>query len=92
MCLDHYRWRQCWGYNSNGQLGNGATTTGLTPINVTGLISNVLSIASANSGHTCALLTGGAVKCWGYNGYGQLGDGATTDRVTPVSVTVYQAA
>ena len=37
--------------------------------------------------HSCALLTGGAVKCWGWNRYGQLGDVTTTTRTTPVGLS-----
>jgi alpha-tubulin suppressor-like RCC1 family protein len=37
--------------------------------------------------HSCAVLTDGTMKCWGYNGNGELGDGTTTDRTTPVEVS-----
>jgi alpha-tubulin suppressor-like RCC1 family protein len=77
---------RCWGWNANGQLGDGtnvATNTG-TPTTVSGISSGV-TMLTAGGYHTCALI-GGAVKCWGANVDGELGNGSTADSHVPVSV------
>ena len=76
---------KCWGFNSNGQLGDGTTTNRLTPVDVVGLASGVIEL-SVGFSQTCAIIDTGEVKCWGDNTYGQLGDGTTADRLTPVDV------
>jgi alpha-tubulin suppressor-like RCC1 family protein len=77
---------KCWGNNTWGQLGDGTTMDRSTPVDVMGMGSGVTAIA-AGSGRTCALLVSGGVKCWGSNHYGELGDGTTENRLTPVNVT-----
>jgi cysteine-rich repeat protein len=79
---------KCWGYNSNGQLGLGDTDArgdasgemgdSLPTIDL-GTGRTALGIATGDS-HTCALLDDGTVKCWGFNGYGGLGQGDSSSR------------
>jgi alpha-tubulin suppressor-like RCC1 family protein len=51
------------------------------------LLSSTATDISSGSYHSCALLSDSTVKCWGANFYGALGDGTTTDRVSPVAVS-----
>lgn len=78
----------CWGRNSYGELGIGAQNAGANQYRSrASLLSGVQAISiEAGSSHTCAAEPSGAVKCWGYNGSGGLGDGTTTDRPEPVRV------
>jgi len=80
---------KCWGLNSSGQLGTGTTTSSSTPVTVSGL-TNAIAIAAGGglgNSHTCALLANGTARCWGSNSSGQLGDGTTTTRLSPVAVS-----
>jgi alpha-tubulin suppressor-like RCC1 family protein len=54
---------------------------------VSGLSGASLVITGQN--HTCALLSAGGAKCWGYNAYGQLGDGTVVQKTSPVTVLSY---
>ncbi len=76
----------CWGTNYAGQLGVGEEVEySRTPVHVNALPTNVRSIASFSSSN-CVVTTSGALKCWGANGSGQLGDGTTDVRYLPVDV------
>ena len=77
---------KCWGRNTAGEMGRGNTTTPARVGDVPGLTSGIRAIATGQT-HACALLNDRTVQCWGSNGNGQLGDGSTTERLSPVAVT-----
>ena len=64
---------QCWGYSYPA-----------TPVFVPGIED--ATMISTGYVHSCAVLVSGELKCWGYNAFGQLGDGSTSDSLTPVTV------
>ena len=78
----------CWGLNEYGQLGNSQNietgTANPNPLDV-----DVLNVKQITAGyaHTCALKNNGSVSCWGWNGFGQVGDGSVVDRYLPTPVS-----
>ena len=86
--LDELGSVKCWGENYSGLLGNGQTGYGtaeeLSPYQVPGISSAIDVSTSGNA--TCAVISGGEVKCLGSNSSGMLGDGTNTDRISPVTV------
>jgi alpha-tubulin suppressor-like RCC1 family protein len=95
------------GFQSTGTTVSGAsgafTVTFKTPV---ALSTNTMKVTlqstehkdwaqasiTGGQGHTCTLLSSSILKCWGDNGYGQLGDGTTTQRRTPVAVSGLSSA
>jgi alpha-tubulin suppressor-like RCC1 family protein len=86
-----------WGSNSNGQLGDGTTGAAASKSNPVQVVSEtndpftgVIAVA-AGANHSLAMRNDGTVWTWGYNNYGQLGNGTSgsgTNKPTPVKVTV----
>jgi alpha-tubulin suppressor-like RCC1 family protein len=76
----------CWGSNESGQLGNGTTTSSLSP--VVASTAKVLNPVAAGASHTCGLWDRDELYCWGDNAQGQLGTGGATSSETPVLVPV----
>lgn len=75
---------KCWGSNAYGQLGYGASPQkSAQPLDVSGITN--ASVVALGTYFSCALLADASVTCWGFNGFGgQLSDGTTTTRLTPV--------
>jgi alpha-tubulin suppressor-like RCC1 family protein len=77
-----------WGYNADGQIGDGTTTQRTSPVEVFEVsdLTDVVAIGAGRT-HSLAVKSDGTVWSWGDDFYSQLGDGATTDRTTPIQVT-----
>jgi alpha-tubulin suppressor-like RCC1 family protein len=76
----------CWGYNISGQVGDGTEEERHSPVPVLGLEAGVVSMTGGYD-HTCALVEGGRVFCWGANHVGQLGvTDVAVESTTPLEV------
>src|SRR5438445_1054173 len=76
----------CWGFNGNGELGNGTWDNSPTPTLIAGGLS-FAAVSASGRWHSCGLTTAGVAYCWGYNGWGEVGDG-TADEWTNLPVRV----
>jgi len=73
-----------WGFNGNGRLGDGTTTSRTSPVSVVGGFTDWCQVSGG--GHSLGVRENGTAWAWGCNAFGQLGDGTTTSRSSPVSV------
>jgi alpha-tubulin suppressor-like RCC1 family protein len=76
----------CWGSDKNGQIGDGVTGTDAKKPRMVKNLANPQYVSNGY-GDNCALVHNGGARCWGANGYGQLGNGTTTDTNVPVPVS-----
>jgi alpha-tubulin suppressor-like RCC1 family protein len=75
---------KAWGFNEDGELGDGTTQSSGMPVEVSGLRGVVAVAGGAH--HSLALLKNGTVMAWGENFYGQLGNGTKANSLVPVRV------
>jgi alpha-tubulin suppressor-like RCC1 family protein len=76
----------CWGRNFEGQIGDG-TSAQSRPAPTPVLGGQTFTALTAGQLHTCGLTSAGAALCWGWNVFGQLGDGSTRNQLAPAAVT-----
>ena len=75
----------CWGFNNEGELGDGSTVSSSTPVAVAG--GHSFAAISAGGYHTCGRTNAGTIYCWGNNSSGELGNGSFTVSTVPVAVS-----
>lgn len=78
---------KCWGYNGYGELGNGTTTSSNIPVTVSFPSGQAIGI-TAGTVHSCAVMSGGSVQCWGSNSHGQLGNGNSSIPFSATPATI----
>lgn len=76
---------RCWGLGTLGQIGDGGGANRSTPVSITSLGTNVSAIG-VGTDHTCAVLTGGNLRCWGANSNMQVNASTTTNVLSPTPV------
>ena len=81
-----------WGYNNSGQLGNGTTENSSMPVcisDIEGSPLNGKNIVKVYADYSTMIVkdSDGKLYSWGYNGYGQLGNGTTTNSSMPVCIS-----
>jgi alpha-tubulin suppressor-like RCC1 family protein len=79
----------CWGNGDGGELGDGGTANQTAAVPVRAPRGVVFTRLAAGDGYTCGI-GGAGTYCWGSGGHGQLGDGGTANRTTPVPVRAPQ--
>jgi alpha-tubulin suppressor-like RCC1 family protein len=79
---------RCWGGNVNGELGGGSAGPAPRLSPPAGDLLTAIQALAVGFSHSCALTESGGVRCWGSNGYGQLGDGSHTDRHAPTGEVI----
>lgn len=77
----------CWGSNKEGQLGIGSADDATHPKPLRILGGPKFQSVDANGRHTCGLTASGVGYCWGFNEYGQLGNGTLVSTAAPVLVS-----
>jgi alpha-tubulin suppressor-like RCC1 family protein len=80
----------CWGDNESGQLGDGTheTHSAARPVLAgTAPLANVVDLA-VGANHSCAVVQGGTMKCWGNNDFGQVGSSTPGDKPSPIDVAL----
>ena len=77
---------KCWGLNDNGQIGDGTTDMRLTPVTVSGFAASVVQM-DVGFYSPCAALSNGTAMCWGWNAFGQVGNGSTVNPNVPTLVS-----
>ncbi len=76
----------CWGDNTTGELGIGALTPAMSPSPIEVPLPSTASALVVGNAHACVVLAGDAIRCWGDDTYGELGDGTPTP--TPIDLPV----
>jgi alpha-tubulin suppressor-like RCC1 family protein len=75
-----------WGHGATGRLGDNTVTDKSSPVSVVGGFTDWCQVSASLQCYSLAVRQNGTAWAWGHNGYGQLGDGTTVSKSSPVSV------